>query len=277
MVIERGLDTTAAPLFVVGGAGGNLNNMVQLIREIGRTRPVIGFQSRGVLGHRPHASIPAMATEYIRYMRRHQPRGPYRLMGFSAGAQAAFEMARQLEAEGEVVSDLVLLDCAAPNLDLLASTVQMESPTMGRALTRRFRHEVELMRDHGPRQFFVRNWHILMEKIMHGRLLEICGRINPAFMWRIQTTQNWYAMSRRYQGGAYGGRVLLVVSTEDRTGAARTVLDLHPFLGWDAFVPVERITRHEVSTTHLTMVEGQVGRNLARVIEAQFDAVRSMS
>lgn len=43
-----------------------------------------------------------------------QPHGPYLLGGFSGGGLTAWEMARQLEAAGETVSLLVLLDTPLP-------------------------------------------------------------------------------------------------------------------------------------------------------------------
>ena len=43
-----------------------------------------------------------------------RPQGPYLLGGFSGGGLTAWEMARQLEAEGETVSLLVLLDTPLP-------------------------------------------------------------------------------------------------------------------------------------------------------------------
>jgi thioesterase domain-containing protein len=43
-----------------------------------------------------------------------QPKGPYLLGGFSGGGLTAWEMARQLEAAGEEVALLVLLDTPLP-------------------------------------------------------------------------------------------------------------------------------------------------------------------
>src|SRR5262249_55810008 len=54
--------------------------------------------------------------------------GPYRLGGWSMGGVLAFEMARQLEAEGEEIEHLLLLDAMAPG-----STP--ERPTQGFVLS----------------------------------------------------------------------------------------------------------------------------------------------
>jgi len=48
--------------------------------------------------------------KYYQEMKAQQPLGPYTLMGYSAGTNLAFEMVQYLEAKGEVVRDLILID-----------------------------------------------------------------------------------------------------------------------------------------------------------------------
>lgn len=59
-------------------------------------------------------SIAQMAHDYVAQVRRLQPHGPYQLGGLSAGALIAYEMGRQLQAAGEHVATLALLDAARP-------------------------------------------------------------------------------------------------------------------------------------------------------------------
>ena len=56
-----------------------------------------------------------MAAHYVSKVRAFQPSGPYCLGGYCFGGNVAQEMARQLEAQGERVTLLALLDCAASN------------------------------------------------------------------------------------------------------------------------------------------------------------------
>jgi thioesterase domain-containing protein len=51
-----------------------------------------------------------MAALYASEIRRVQPTGPYRLGGWSMGAVIAFEIARQIHADGDAVSLLALID-----------------------------------------------------------------------------------------------------------------------------------------------------------------------
>ncbi|CAF1536149.1 unnamed protein product, partial [Adineta ricciae] len=55
-------------------------------------------------------NIESMATFYISLIRKKQPKGPYRLGGWSFGGKVAFEMACQLEKLGEGTEVLILLD-----------------------------------------------------------------------------------------------------------------------------------------------------------------------
>ncbi|NEO09751.1 SDR family oxidoreductase [Moorena sp. SIO3I8] len=54
-----------------------------------------------------------LAAHYIEEMRRFQPEGPYFLQGVSLGGQIAFEMAKQLDAQGQTVAIVALFDSYA--------------------------------------------------------------------------------------------------------------------------------------------------------------------
>lgn len=70
-----------------------------------------GLQSRGLNGAAElPQSIGEIAADYIALIRERQPRGPYRLLGWSMGGVIAQEVARQLRALGETVSFLAALD-----------------------------------------------------------------------------------------------------------------------------------------------------------------------
>jgi thioesterase domain-containing protein/acyl carrier protein len=101
-----------APLFCVHPIGGSAQGYTALARALGPDQPVYGLQA---LGSAPSASLGEMARHYIAAIRRVQPMGPYRLVGHSFGGLVAFEMARQLEAEGESVAMLALLDTSIPD------------------------------------------------------------------------------------------------------------------------------------------------------------------
>jgi thioesterase domain-containing protein len=55
-------------------------------------------------------TLEAMAAVHLESVRSRQPKGPYLLGGFCNGALVAYEIARQLHAEGEKVDLLILID-----------------------------------------------------------------------------------------------------------------------------------------------------------------------
>jgi thioesterase domain-containing protein len=59
--------------------------------------------------------IPSMAAQHVAELRKVQPNGPYRLAGFCVGGKIALEMARQLQAAGETVERLIIIDSGAAN------------------------------------------------------------------------------------------------------------------------------------------------------------------
>jgi thioesterase domain-containing protein/acetyltransferase-like isoleucine patch superfamily enzyme/acyl carrier protein len=62
----------------------------------------------------PLASVAQLADADLAALRERQPQGPYRIGGYSFGALVAFEMAARLEASGEQVDHLWLLDPPPP-------------------------------------------------------------------------------------------------------------------------------------------------------------------
>jgi amino acid adenylation domain-containing protein/non-ribosomal peptide synthase protein (TIGR01720 family) len=122
------------PLLCVHPHGGTAFCYAPLAAHLPPSLPVLGLQAAGLdEGEAPAASVAAMAADYIAAVREVQPTGPYRLLGYSFGGLVAYEMGRQLLADGERVSFLGLLD--APLLkgkaDLpLAAATQAEALAM---------------------------------------------------------------------------------------------------------------------------------------------------
>jgi amino acid adenylation domain-containing protein len=99
------------PLFLIHPAGGQVFPYVQLGQCLGADQPCYALQAKGLEeGQVPHTTIEAMASYYIEAVKSVQPEGPYSLAGWSMGGTIAFEMARQLWAQGERVALPALLD-----------------------------------------------------------------------------------------------------------------------------------------------------------------------
>ncbi|MFC1706839.1 alpha/beta fold hydrolase [Planctomycetota bacterium] len=99
------------PFFCVHPLGGYVFCYRKLANALDADQPFYALQARGLeVDEEPHRSFADMVSFYVEAVREAQPNGPYLLGGWSYGAQVAFDMACALEAAGEEVSALVLID-----------------------------------------------------------------------------------------------------------------------------------------------------------------------
>jgi phthiocerol/phenolphthiocerol synthesis type-I polyketide synthase E len=99
------------PFFCIHGAGGNVLIYRDLSRYLGSDQPFYGLQSQGLDGSRPPLSrIEDMAALYVKEIERVRPHGPYFLGGYCGGGTIAFEVAQQLQSQGEQIALLALFD-----------------------------------------------------------------------------------------------------------------------------------------------------------------------
>ena len=102
---------SAAPLFIIHGAGGNIIRFYQLAMMIGTDHPIYGIQAQSLLPGQPALlRLEDQAAYYLSEIRKIQPKGPYFFLGYSFGGTTALEIAHQLRDQGEQVELLGMLD-----------------------------------------------------------------------------------------------------------------------------------------------------------------------
>ncbi|MDP6764198.1 MAG: non-ribosomal peptide synthetase [Planctomycetota bacterium] len=132
------------PLFLAHGLTNLVVEYRLLTQHLGEDQPVFALTARG----EGPARLEEMAARYVDGVRTVQRRGPYRLGGYCFGAIVAFEMARQLQAAGEEIEFLGLIDAVPPNPPRLsagqrlaraamlgANVLRLPAFVLGRALT----------------------------------------------------------------------------------------------------------------------------------------------
>ncbi|MEM7346399.1 MAG: thioesterase domain-containing protein, partial [Chloroflexota bacterium] len=93
------------PIFYcIHAVGGRVLSYYPFVQELGLNQPVYGLQWAG------HTTIEEMADYYVQQILKFQPEGPYFFGGLSTGGMIAFEMARQLNAQGKKVGLVALFD-----------------------------------------------------------------------------------------------------------------------------------------------------------------------
>ncbi|MFF8034157.1 amino acid adenylation domain-containing protein, partial [Streptomyces sp. NPDC016626] len=102
---------TDTPLFCVHPLGGLSWPYAGLAEHLPAEVGLYGLQAVGLEGDDPlPASLEEMADDYVARVRAVRPEGPYRLLGWSLGGRIAHAMAVRLEAAGQEVELLALLD-----------------------------------------------------------------------------------------------------------------------------------------------------------------------
>ena len=110
---------TRPPLFCVHPAGGTAFCYVNLARRLGPDQPFYGLHAPDLSGRENKwGTVEAIAAHYLAALQTVQSQGPYLLGGWSAGGIIAFEMAQQLQRQGQEVGLLALLDTSPPSVQM---------------------------------------------------------------------------------------------------------------------------------------------------------------
>jgi acyl carrier protein len=112
-IVVRPGAPTATPLVMVHGAYGSVLFASTIAAGLPHNVGVHGLALPHAIAtgvEAPPRTLAELAQRHLSTLRSVQPRGPYRVGGFSAGGAIALEMAAILEEEGEQVELVVMLD-----------------------------------------------------------------------------------------------------------------------------------------------------------------------
>lgn len=103
------------PIFLIHSHGGNVLEYYPLANALGKDQPVYALQARGLDGNIvKNESLEDIASAYLKEIRSLQPDGPYILGGFCFGGLVALEAAQQLQAAGQKVKLVVMVQTTHP-------------------------------------------------------------------------------------------------------------------------------------------------------------------
>ncbi|NED59337.1 alpha/beta fold hydrolase, partial [Streptomyces sp. SID10244] len=105
-----GAEPAQPPLFVIHPAIGLSWSFASLLPHVAPDRAVHGLQNPLLTGGPAAQTISELAADYVARIRAVAPHGPYHLVGWSLGGLIAHEVAIALQAAGDEVAQLVLLD-----------------------------------------------------------------------------------------------------------------------------------------------------------------------
>lgn len=105
---------TQWPFFFHGGSADALT-WARFSQLLGADQPFYAFQRPDLDGREvTMMTVEELAADCVKEMRMVQPKGPYIVGGHCFGGAIAFEIAQQLQAEGQKVASLILIDAYRP-------------------------------------------------------------------------------------------------------------------------------------------------------------------
>jgi aspartate racemase len=215
------------PLFAVPGVGGNVLCFHELAAQLPGDRPFFGLQSRGLVADQaPLDRIEEIASAYIAEVREVQPRGPYHLIGACMGGVIAYEMARQLRAEGEAVDLLGLLETWPPHYSMLVTLSASAVPARLTMAALRVTGAAQTLRqlDGGDRLRYVKSRLARVARVVTGRAAR--GGLSNNERINAVTRANKAAVAS-YRPEPYDGDAVLILAAERRIASA-----VDPRLSW---------------------------------------------
>jgi thioesterase domain-containing protein len=249
-----------------GGGGGGLLRYRALALLLGADQPSYGIEAP----HEPFADIRTMAAAYIEMLQTLQPRGPYYLGGYCFAGNVAFEMACQLEARGETVALLAVLEAMPPE------AMHRRQRITWRNLGAFARNAVWWGRD-----FVWRPPRLVMADL--ARLARKLARRAPARpdfreLGEVVDLEHYppgfrhyaevhYRAMQQYRPGVYGGRITLF------RARTRPLLNFDPLLGWGPHA-AGGITVQVVPGQHESFLEPPLVRVLAEQFRAALTAAQ---
>ncbi len=233
--------------FFVHGLGGTVMRFHELAKHMVPDQPFYCFQAQGMDGKLPCLNqVEEMAELYLEHMRATQARGPYFLGGYSFGGLVALEMARRLQADGEEIGLLSLVDTYLPGL-------RESQSLLGRFLSLSSEQKWAYIRKRAVR---------------YGRGIK--RRIAALYLPpAIRAVREGCAVAEhRYQPKVYNGHIAIFRASEK---ALRGLDD--PQGGWQKYAAGVEI--HEVDGDHGNILNEPQVRLLAAQIRARLEKAQS--
>ena len=243
---------TRVPLVGIHGGRGGVLFYHNLWERLGPDQPMYVLEPVGLDGvTKPLRSVPAMAKRYVSELREVQPSGPYQLVGFCFGGVVALEMAGLLEAAGEEVGLVAVIDGGLP-LD----ATQAKS-TVARAVTvYRRRGAMGALRTAQARMTKSRRVGVAWDGDLGGE-----GEVGNGKTVYSSIAKACRRAFRKYEPKPVSAPILLIRSSWDQGGEGR---DWH--LGWDEYTPSFELA--EVDGKHKGIFEMPAVESLAAIIRA---------
>jgi thioesterase domain-containing protein/acyl carrier protein len=270
VVLQPGL--RGLPLFVVHEVDGSLMKYRELVAGLGPDLPVYGFELIGGPDREPIlTTFEDLAAKYVQRMRVTQPTGPYFLCGYCWAGELTFEMARQLDAAGQKVGLLALIDSRCRRIRVMPyhRRLRKRAKKYWKLLSQNLRRLAAL--DYAAIPAFLR---MRAENIT----MRLVG--TKAYRWSLQLHRPVLPLlrdpsraleqaARCYRPSPYPGSITLF-----RARSPNSPAPVEGTLGWSR-VAMGGVDVHEVPGEHLTIMHEPQVEELARNLRVLLDRARA--
>ena len=222
-------------------------------------QPFYGGAPHGYDGKHIPATVEAIAADFVKEIRIVQPSGPYFIGGYSFGGMMSFEIACQLQQQGQQIGGLILIDPTAPDTFLepadessaeekkhgpnpMASEIQAIRMKKGFSIIGGCRQGINALARIKRK---IRNSGIIEEKIkwIVCLLFRGLGFPVPLTLRIFYCLQTYSKISKRYTPQNFTGKAFLIKSTVNAH---------HPERFWQKYI-TEDLEIQEVPGRHLDM------------------------
>ncbi|HFC01144.1 MAG TPA: non-ribosomal peptide synthetase, partial [Phaeodactylibacter sp.] len=266
------------PIYIVHGAGLHVMLFNVLGNFMDKEQPVYALQAKGLNGEtEPLDRMEDIAAHYVSEILKHNPIGPYAVAGYSFGGLIAFEMAKQLKAQGKEIALLGMFDTIVqPYI-----TKKMDTRNTRQKIADRFKKTTwdiaNFIKNPKPNyEYRAYNLKKRIERWKYKRLE------NPKLNQKFNQNQNQKfnqneavdflkkvdsANGRAYENykiTPYDGTIHLFRAKEKRF-----YLKDFEYLGWKPYC--KEIIVNEVGGDHIKLFDGKNGEDFAAILQRCLD------
>jgi thioesterase domain-containing protein/acyl carrier protein len=219
---EKKVSTPEVPLFFLGGDPSFrlLSKRLSDLREFHS----LGLQGSLVAELKNPESMECIAEQFVKAIRERRPQGPYMLSGWCAHGMLAYETARQLRAQGQEVTQVILLETVNPaRLRAFRGWKRVIANTQFKLNLLKFeRAYLKQLNGNQARDYMAGRIAKKIARIKESvrRALNI-NKLGSAQFAIENPVDVLYAAASKYTPGPYDGKVLLVRGSQRTIGFAR--------------------------------------------------------
>ena len=254
------------PLFAIPAAGSSGMGHYPLAKYLNPNRPVYGLQALGLDGKQtPQNSIELIAAHYLQEIRTLQPQGPYYLEGHCFGGLVAWEIAQQLQHQGEEVALLALLDTPAPYQFNQVSNAQPKPKPKSSSLYQKIVTKWQNIKPNSKQywQQKIKNQYKKTRKKIERivcKIYQILGITLPHRLRYIPILAAAKSAIKNYVPQPYSGKVVVMIAQEQNAAQ----------FDWSGLVTGE-LEVHQVAGNHHSMLKEPDVKVLANKLNIYLD------